>query len=232
MSVSLLPSSSTSPLCPLCCRLDSLVPLDSPFPTSISPLSLTPFLPSHPSPDLAPTNPNADSDAPCPLPAPKDSIVAIPTVNIDDLAAVCAICKDDLPHGSSARLLPCSHLYHSDCIVPWLSLRNSCPLCRSAIPCHRRTRTPPFRFSVLGPEDVIGIDMEASFREIMGAPWATAGAVVSSSQMGMVETGSVGLANSGETVTSGWQIGGGWGGVEEAELSDAMISDYWEDVFS
>ncbi|KAL1360195.1 hypothetical protein HN51_005551 [Arachis hypogaea] len=47
---------------------------------------------------------------------------------------VCAICKDALVLGTEASQLPCSHLYHGSCILPWLSTRNSCPLCRYELP--------------------------------------------------------------------------------------------------
>lgn len=49
-----------------------------------------------------------------------------------DLA--CAICKDQMFLGTEANQLPCSHIYHSYCIKPWLSVRNSCPLCRFELP--------------------------------------------------------------------------------------------------
>ncbi|MCI12959.1 E3 ubiquitin-protein ligase CG7694, partial [Trifolium medium] len=47
---------------------------------------------------------------------------------------VCAICKDVLALGTKVNQLPCSHLYHSHCILPWLKTRNSCPLCRFELP--------------------------------------------------------------------------------------------------
>ncbi|KAK7287047.1 hypothetical protein RIF29_00035 [Crotalaria pallida] len=47
---------------------------------------------------------------------------------------VCAICKDVLAPGTKVNQLPCSHLYHTCCILPWLTARNSCPLCRYELP--------------------------------------------------------------------------------------------------
>ncbi|KAF2288006.1 hypothetical protein GH714_003857 [Hevea brasiliensis] len=46
----------------------------------------------------------------------------------------CAICKDVLSIGTEVNQLPCLHLYHPSCIFPWLSTRNSCPLCRFELP--------------------------------------------------------------------------------------------------
>lgn len=46
----------------------------------------------------------------------------------------CAICKDVLTIGTEVNQLPCLHLYHPCCILPWLSARNSCPLCRFELP--------------------------------------------------------------------------------------------------
>ncbi|XVE80690.1 hypothetical protein DITRI_Ditri15bG0001000 [Diplodiscus trichospermus] len=47
---------------------------------------------------------------------------------------VCAVCKDVLPVGIEVNQLPCLHVYHPSCILPWLSARNSCPLCRYELP--------------------------------------------------------------------------------------------------
>ncbi|CAL4970892.1 unnamed protein product [Urochloa decumbens] len=46
----------------------------------------------------------------------------------------CAVCKDGIAAGLSVLRLPCKHYFHADCIRPWLSIRNTCPVCRFKLP--------------------------------------------------------------------------------------------------
>ncbi|PON78965.1 43kDa postsynaptic protein [Parasponia andersonii] len=73
-----------------------------------------------------------------PPPASRSSIDAMPTIKISNKHlrsdSHCPVCKDKFELGSEARQMPCNHLYHSDCIVPWLSQHNSCPVCRQELP--------------------------------------------------------------------------------------------------
>jgi hypothetical protein len=52
---------------------------------------------------------------------------------------VCAICLDEFSIegvAAAARVIrmPCSHIYHEDCIVEWLENSNMCPMCRYELP--------------------------------------------------------------------------------------------------
>jgi len=73
-----------------------------------------------------------------PAPASRSSIDAMPTIKITQRHlrsdSHCPVCKDRFELGSEARQMPCNHLYHSDCIVPWLVQHNSCPVCRQELP--------------------------------------------------------------------------------------------------
>jgi len=43
----------------------------------------------------------------------------------------CAVCHGKLlRRGRKIRHLPCGHIFHDDCILPWLQKRTVCPLCR------------------------------------------------------------------------------------------------------
>ncbi|EYU19847.1 hypothetical protein MIMGU_mgv1a015778mg [Erythranthe guttata] len=48
-------------------------------------------------------------------------------------ASACSICLADYKGADLVRLIPsCGHLFHRDCIDPWLSLHPTCPVCRSS----------------------------------------------------------------------------------------------------
>ncbi|KAH0456934.1 hypothetical protein IEQ34_014841 [Dendrobium chrysotoxum] len=73
-------------------------------------------------------------------PASKSAVEALPIIKISeemvagDVEAQCAVCKDEFELGDEAMQMPCKHIYHQDCIVPWLELHNSCPVCRFELP--------------------------------------------------------------------------------------------------
>nr|XP_043636221.1 E3 ubiquitin-protein ligase RDUF2-like [Erigeron canadensis] len=67
-------------------------------------------------------------------PASKSAVDSLPTISVTkchvSTESQCAVCIETFDIGDIAREMPCKHIYHSDCIVPWLELRNSCPVCR------------------------------------------------------------------------------------------------------
>ena len=86
-------------------------------------------------------------------PASKSAVESMPTVEILEshvcLESHCAICKEAFDLGGEAKEMPCKHIYHEDCILPWLSMRNSCPVCRHEMP----AEAP----SVGGEEEAVGL---------------------------------------------------------------------------
>ncbi|MCL7048655.1 hypothetical protein MKW94_029693 [Papaver nudicaule] len=68
--------------------------------------------------------------------ASKEAVESMPVVEISDshVSKECAVCDEVFELGSEAREMPCKHIYHAECILPWLSKRNSCPVCRQELP--------------------------------------------------------------------------------------------------
>ncbi len=52
---------------------------------------------------------------------------------LPDSSAQCSVCWEDFKVGESVRQLVCDHLYHELCIVPWLEIHGTCPVCRYEI---------------------------------------------------------------------------------------------------
>ncbi|KAL9372257.1 hypothetical protein Peur_034501 [Populus x canadensis] len=72
-------------------------------------------------------------------PASKSAVENLPDIKVtkellESDSSQCAVCKDSFELGEEAKQIPCKHIYHKDCITPWLELHNSCPVCRYELP--------------------------------------------------------------------------------------------------
>nr|GEV86268.1 E3 ubiquitin ligase BIG BROTHER-related-like [Tanacetum cinerariifolium] len=45
----------------------------------------------------------------------------------------CVICQETFKFGKRMITLPCSHQYHSKCIIKWLKLKKNCPICQKEV---------------------------------------------------------------------------------------------------
>ncbi|CAK9149568.1 unnamed protein product [Ilex paraguariensis] len=50
----------------------------------------------------------------------------------------CSICLEDFEPRQMVMLTPCNHMFHEDCIVPWVKSHGQCPVCRFAMYEQRR----------------------------------------------------------------------------------------------
>lgn len=67
-------------------------------------------------------------------PAQKEAVEALATVKNDEIIQ-CSVCLDDCEIGDDVKEMPCRHRFHKGCILPWLELHSSCPICRYQLPC-------------------------------------------------------------------------------------------------
>ncbi|KAH7405135.1 hypothetical protein KP509_15G057800 [Ceratopteris richardii] len=80
-------------------------------------------------------------------PASKAAVAALHTMQYDENAsqgddACCAVCRELFEKGEEVKEMPCKHIYHSNCILPWLETHNSCPLCRRELLTDESTEGP------------------------------------------------------------------------------------------
>jgi len=72
-----------------------------------------------------------------PPPMARDKIQSIPTVKISkeqiEKNQSCAVCWEDFTVGEDVKLLECEHCFHPGCILPWLELHGTCPVCRKQL---------------------------------------------------------------------------------------------------
>ena len=72
-----------------------------------------------------------------PPPLTKEKISEIPTVLITqeevDKSLQCSFCWENFKCDEPVRKLVCTHVYHEGCIIPWLELHGTCPVCRKPL---------------------------------------------------------------------------------------------------
>lgn len=56
------------------------------------------------------------------------SVLRSPRVSLEP-GATCAVCLEALD--DRVAQLPCNHVFHRDCVLPWLARRGTCPTCRN-----------------------------------------------------------------------------------------------------
>jgi len=51
----------------------------------------------------------------------------------DHLSKECTICQDEYKNEETLLEMPCEHDFHEECLVNWLKLHNTCPICRKPV---------------------------------------------------------------------------------------------------
>ncbi|KAL4384356.1 hypothetical protein GQ457_15G022330 [Hibiscus cannabinus] len=66
------------------------------------------------------------------VPAQESSVrEMVARVRVEEGDEDCTICLEGFGAGSYAARMPCSHIFHGECIQEWLKRSHYCPLCRS-----------------------------------------------------------------------------------------------------
>ncbi|KAK4373228.1 hypothetical protein RND71_008612 [Anisodus tanguticus] len=68
--------------------------------------------------------------------ASKSSIELLELMGVDERNSndKCMVCLDEIGEETEVLCLPCSHMFHAECITKWLEKSHYCPLCRFELP--------------------------------------------------------------------------------------------------
>lgn len=59
-----------------------------------------------------------------------DTHVHIRLVRGAQVRDMCAVCRTDFKMNRFARMLKCGHIFHKECVDPWLQQKGECPTCK------------------------------------------------------------------------------------------------------
>lgn len=74
-----------------------------------------------------------ESAGPTMIPTSQASIQSLESKIIDS-SDECSICLQDFKVGCEGVCMPCSHMFHRNCITRWLRTSHYCPICRFQMP--------------------------------------------------------------------------------------------------
>ncbi|KAI3839307.1 hypothetical protein MKX03_016851 [Papaver bracteatum] len=73
--------------------------------------------------------------------ASKELVTYLPTITVTEKTLTrlgfgkeCVVCSENLVINDKMHELPCKHLFHPLCLMPWLEKHNSFPVCRHELP--------------------------------------------------------------------------------------------------
>ncbi|XP_054813687.1 E3 ubiquitin-protein ligase At3g02290-like [Prosopis cineraria] len=76
----------------------------------------------------------------------------------------CAVCLEDFVPKQEVMVTPCKHMFHEDCIMPWLRSQGQCPICRFVICEKERENDVGTSYLIAGDLLSIVRAMEEAFR--------------------------------------------------------------------
>lgn len=45
----------------------------------------------------------------------------------------CSICQSEYQQGDTVMIFPCENVFHEKCLIPWLKIHSTCPICRKDV---------------------------------------------------------------------------------------------------
>ncbi|KAJ4977011.1 hypothetical protein NE237_002117 [Protea cynaroides] len=92
----------------------------------------------------------------------------------DDDGKNCSICLEDFVPNEELLITPCKHMFHDECILPWVKSHGQCPVCRFALCDMERRDLPPNNNPGLPLNDLMRGDLIALVRAMEEAfEWVT-----------------------------------------------------------
>lgn len=86
------------------------------------------------------------SPGPSPTTQAQLETLTVFQVTEEHLNTTCSICFDEFElNEEKIRQMPCKHIYHENCIFPWLRINGNCPVCRCRLPGAENNDAPPAR---------------------------------------------------------------------------------------